>query len=529
MKAFLKTVYGKILVISLSLILLAGLGLCGYTLWHYMQPKFQGVTLELGEEMPDIQAFLTTYAKKENVKLVTETPALSSAGVYPLEFSYNGKVSTVNLTVEDTVAPTLKLKNITADLEADLKPEDLVEEMFDLAEVKLTFASPYEKPAQQGEQTIQVTATDASGNATTESCTVLYIWIREQLSLELGNQVTMADILLNPERDGKLLSQKDLDKINKSGIGTYTVTATGDREGTCTITVQDTTAPELVLKNVSVMKGTKVKKDAFIKSCSDASKKVTTTVSGLPDCKTKGTYTITVEAVDPSGNKTTKTAKLTVTGDTKGPVFSGLKAMEVKKGSTPNWKSGVKATDNVDGKVDFTVDTSKVNLNKAGTYYATYTAVDAAGNKTTSRRKVVVGHNDADTKALVKETAAKVSSDALEIAKWVRKKVRYNTNWGGSDPIWYGLKNKKGNCYVHAKILDALLKEKGYETKIIWVNQIKNGRPTHYWNIVKIGGKWWHIDSTPGTKHPSRLMDDDDRYANLQGRDWDRDKWPACK
>jgi hypothetical protein len=77
--------------------------------------------------------------------------------------------------------------------------------------------------------------------------------------------------------------------------------------------------------------------------------------------------------------------------------------------------------------------------------------------------------------------------------------------------------------------LDALLKEKGYETKIIWVNQIKNGRPSHYWNIVKINGKWYHIDSTPGKKHPDCLMDDTVRYANLQGRDWDRDKWPACK
>ena len=524
MKAFFKTLTGKILLITLSVLLTAFLGLCGYTGWYASQPKFQEVTVELGEEMPAVDAFLTQYAKKEKVTLTDNTYQLSAAGVYPVEFSYNGKVSSVNLTVEDTVAPTLKLKNITVDPEADLKPEDLVAEVSDLADVTLSFSSPYEKPTQQGERTLEVTATDASGNQTTESCTVLYVWILDEITVELGNPVTKELFLLNPERDGDLIKQKDLDKINKSGVGTYTVTSTGETKETCTITVVDTTAPALKLKNVSVMVGEKAKKSNFIKSCTDASSKVTTTIKGLPDFKTKGDFTITIEAVDPSGNKTTATAKLSVTGDRKGPVFSGLKAMDVKKGSSPNWKSGVKAKDNVDGYVDFTVNTDKVNMNKAGTYYATYTAVDAAGNKTTARRKVVVGHSDADTKDLIKTTAAKLSSDALTIGKWVRKNVRYNTNWGGNDPIWYGLKKKVGNCYVHAKILDALLKEKGYQTKLIWVTD-----KSHYWNIVKIDGKWWHIDSTPGSKHPSRLMDDEDRYKNLQGRNWDRSQWPECK
>lgn len=523
MKAFLKTLPGKLLLIGLCIVLLGAMGLCGYTLWHYMQPKFQDATMELGAEMPGLDAFLTAYAQKENAAQISDAPDLSKAGVYPVEFSYNGKTHTVNITVTDTVAPTATFQDITADIDDALKPEDFVTDVYDLAETTISFANPYEKPADFGVQQIEVIVTDASGNQISRECSVAYLWIRETVTLELGDTLEMDDVLLNPKRDSQLLSQKELDHINKTGVGTYPLTISGDRAGSCTVTVQDTTPPELQVKNVSVMVGTKVKKSDFIKSCADASEKITTTVSGLPDFKTKGDYTITIEAVDPSGNKTTKTATLSITGDKKAPVFSGLSAMEVKKGASPNWKSGVKATDNVDGNVAFAVNTDKVNLSKAGTYYATYTATDAAGNKASARRKVVVSHNDEDTKALVKSTADSLSSDPLTLSKWVRSKIKYNANWGGDDPIWYGLKNKKGNCYVHAKILEALLKEKGYETKLIWVTD-----KSHYWNIVKIDGKWYHIDSTPGTKHPSRLMDDTDRYNNLQGRNWDRDKWPAC-
>ena len=52
MKAFLKSVPGKICIAAVALVLLAALRLCGYTFWHYMQPKFHDVTVELGDDMP---------------------------------------------------------------------------------------------------------------------------------------------------------------------------------------------------------------------------------------------------------------------------------------------------------------------------------------------------------------------------------------------------------------------------------------------------------------------------------------------
>lgn len=524
MREFLKTIPGKLCLGAAALVLLAALALSGYTLWHYLQPKFQDVTIELGEELPAVREFLTPLAKESKAKLLTEAVDVSKAGTAKLTFSHDGRKETVTLTIQDTTAPAVKFQDVTVDMDVTVGPEMFVAEVSDLSETTVTFGEGFVCSLGESAE-VDVVVSDSCGNQTTKTCRLTILWMHEKVTLELGQKLTKEMILLNTQRDGDMLSQKKIDNINKSGVGEYTLKLKGDdREGKCTVTVQDTTAPTLKLKTVNVDLGDSITVKKFIKECSDASGKVTTKFQEKPSTKKEGTFTVTIVAEDKNGNKTTAEATLKVHKDSKPPVFSGLKAMTVKKNSTPNFRSGVKAVDAKDGTVSFTVNTSKVNLSKAGTYYATYTAKDAAGNKATARRKITVTHSDADTKELVKKWAAKLSNDPLEIMKYVRKNIKYNHNWGGSDPIWYGLKNKTGNCYVHAKVLEAIFKEKGIKTQIIWVTD-----KSHYWNLVYIDGKWQHIDSTPGTKHPSRIMNDEDRYNNLQGRDWDRSKWPACK
>ncbi len=523
MREFFKTIPGKLCLGAAALVLLTALALSGYTLFHYLQPKFQDVTMELGEEFPAITQFLTPYAKKEQVTLLTTSPDISKAGDVALHFSHGGREETVILSVKDTTAPAVTFQNLTVDIDAQVKPEDFLAEVKDFSPTTASFAADFDRP-ESGTADLEVVVTDASGNQTAGTCSVTYVWMHEAVTLELGEKLTREMVLLNAERDGKLLSKTKVDKINKSGTGEYVLTLKRDGQtNTCTVTVQDTTPPTLKLKTVDIDLGDKVTVKKFIKESSDASGKVTTAFVETPSVKEEGTQQVTIEAVDKNGNKTTATATLHIHKDSKPPVFSGLKAMTVQKNSTPNFKSGVKAVDAKDGAVEFSVNTSKVNLGKAGTYYATYTAKDAAGNKASARRKITVTHSDADTKELVQKLAAKVSSDPVEIMKYVRKTIKYNSNWGGNDPVWYGLKNKAGNCYVHAKVLEAVLKEKGFKTQLIWVTD-----KSHYWNLVYVDGGWKHIDSTPGTKHPTRLMNDEDRHNNLQGRDWDRSKWPVC-
>ncbi len=505
--------------------------LIGYCAWRDQQPKFQNLTIELGQPLPPAKDFLTRYGNAKKATLLTPAAEinLSATGEYQLSFAHGKKEETVCLTVVDTTPPLLKLQNVSVDIGTKLTPEDFVEEVRDLSPVELSLAQSLEEPEDYGNVTVEIIATDSSGNTSRGSCTLSYVWIHTQLTIELGNTISKDDIFVNPEKDGDLISQEILDDLNRSPIGTYpiTVTASDGRSAVCQITIADTTPPEIQVQDVTAYEGDKVDLKDFLLKATDLAGPVTSKLLQELTTSTAGTYTVTLEVTDLHGNLTTANCTLTVQKDTKAPTFSGLKNLSTEKGKKPNYTSGVSAKDNRDGKVNFTYDDSKVDLTKPGTYYVTYTAVDKAGNKATSRRKVVVEHDWEDTKALVNSIAAGLSNDAEAIRDYVRDKIKYSSDWGGDDPVWYGFTNKKGNCYVHALCLQELLDAKGFTTKLIWVTD-----KSHYWVLVQLNGVWKHIDATPGTRHTKySLMNDTQRLETLQGRTWDRNdpQWPACE
>ena len=101
--------------------------------------------------------------------------------------------------------------------------------------------------------------------------------------------------------------------------------------------------------------------------------------------------------------------------DSTAPTFTGVDDATVKVGASFDAKAGVTATDDVDGKVEFTVDGS-VDTSKAGTYKLTYTATDAAGNKATVTRTITVAALAPATPAKPTVKAASTSSVTVEWA-----------------------------------------------------------------------------------------------------------------
>lgn len=525
---FLKSIPGIICTVVLAVFLLVAAGLGGYTYWHYQLVKFQNVTIELGEDLPDISAFMTENAIKEKARMVTPQNRidLNKVGNQEITFSHGTKVETVTLSIQDTTPPTAKFHDVTADIDTVLTPGDFVAEMFDLSETTVEFARPLTPPESYGDVSVDLVVTDAYGNKFTGSAYIYYVWMYKTFTLELGDTVEKVDLLLNPEKDGDKLDQAVLDEINASPVGTYTVTSTdGNQSSQCIVTVQDTVAPELTLRAVTIDLGESVTKDSFIDGVYDVSGEVTVNLLSKLDSNKLGTQEIIFEAIDINGNKTTLTTTLTVNTDTKPPVFSGVGDIKVGKNTSPDYESGVKAIDAKDGEVEFSYDASRVNISSAGTYYVIYTAKDSKGNTATYRRKVEVKRDASDTAALVNSVAANLSNSPEAIRDYVRSSIGYSSSWGGDDPVWYGLKNKSGNCYVHATVLDALLRAKGYSTQLIWCQD-----RSHYWNLVYINGGWKHIDSTPSdhTHNKYSLMNDEQRYETLSGRDWDREAWPEC-
>lgn len=113
------------------------------------------------------------------------------------------------------------------------------------------------------------------------------------------------------------------------------------------------------------------------------------TVESLVNTSKPGVYILTYVVTDSSGNSAQATRKVTVI-DTTAPeiTLSGQKEITIEGGNKYE-DAGATASDIVNGKVDVKVS-GEVDTKKVGEYNVTYTAIDAAGNKSTVVRKVKV-------------------------------------------------------------------------------------------------------------------------------------------
>ncbi len=487
--------------------------------------KFQNISLEFGDKQI-IQSNTVRYGSKSNFKIDSSKVDFNHVGEYPVTINYYGIKLHKTVTIADTTAPKLETTDVYKDLNYQINIDDFVLNKDDYSEVKVSYDTDADT-SKYGIYDVSVNAVDAYGNKTTNKTKLYISWVKLDYELEVGDTLKIKDLVFS-DADKSTVNQKEIDFINSSDEGVYYLKST--REGVdldIKITKnEDKTPPELVLKNVTLYEGKKIKdvKDFVVKATDKAgsvSLKLLTTIN----YKKIGEQSIEIEAIDNNNNRVVKNTKLKIVKDNEGPEFKGLSKLTVKKNKTINYNKGVSAHDKNFGQTEFTVDSSKVDVTKYGTYYAYYTSVDKLNNKTTAKRVIFVEHDSSDTKDLVKKVAATLSSDPEAIRDYVRNKIKYNANAGGSDPTWYGLTNKYGNCKVHAYVFDALLKEKGYTTKIIWVKD-----KSHYWNMLILNGKWVHMDSTPGRLHTKySIMNDTLRYQELQGRDWDRSLWPKAE
>ncbi len=516
------------LVWSYGIIAMMILTLIGFA-WHwlYSQPRFHDLTVELGTETINVEAFMTKFADPKHVGICTDlsTVDISVAGSIPLTLRSGHKDETVTLTIVDTTPPEAEfISELQKTPDYTPNPYDFVASYYDLSDVTVYFVEDVVIPSNYESQSVTVVVEDAYGNAVSQVCTLSILWMKSDFTMELGEVLCKEDLLYDSGRDGNKIAQGDIDIINESSVGEYAVTSLVD-DNVCQVHVVDTTPPELSVADVSVLKGKKVTVDDFVQSCSDISGDVDVCLVTEPDVDTLGRQTMTIKATDVNGNTTTATAMLAVVRDTKPPVIKGLTTLSVAKNAAPDFLAGVSAIDAADGACEVTYDASGVNFAAAGTYYVTYTSKDKDGNVATSKRTVVVGHDQTDTDALVDSVAAGLGSDPEAIRDYVRNTIKYSHNDGGADPVWYGFTNKSENCLVHARCLQSLLTKKGYETQLIWVTD-----RSHYWLIIHLDGKWRHIDATPGRLHSKySLMTDEQRYSILQGRNWDRSAWPACE
>lgn len=530
MKEFLKTVKGKVCIAVLAVLLSVAASVLSYVIWLDGMPKFQNLTVNASEGEVTIDRFFTEYASEKRAQWVTDPASIDYdvMGEHSITLKHGRKEETVVLTIVDDLAPVLKLQDVVITVDQTIELDAFVAEATDHSEFEVAFAEDYTIPADYSDLTVTVKAVDVLGNETAGTAVASFIWVKETATLELGQTLDVTGLLYLPDAEGVTAVQEELDLVNSAQPGEYPLTLTaGENTAVCMITVQDTLGPTVQLKEHNVYIYGYVSLGDFLVDAQDPSGVKEVRMITTPDTKAVGDYGIVIEAEDNLGNISTVETVLHVVTDRTPPVIYGIsKDLTVAKNGTPDYLSGVSATDDRDGAVPVSVNDSGVDLSKAGTYYVTYSATDKSGNTKTARRRVVVTHNQEDTNALVAHLANQLSSDPEQIRDFVRTYISYSTNWGGDDPVWFGFQNRHGNCYVHALALRALLAYKGYNTQLIWVTN-----KTHYWLIIQMpDGSWRHIDATPSSTHSIySLMTDEQRLSTLSGRDWDHSAWPACE
>ncbi len=223
--------------------------------------------------------------------------------------------------------------------------------------------------------------------------------VKVELGTELSTDVRDYITVMEGEEavnDGEVFNEIVLDtgNIDINTPGTYTLVITyKDNQLVIPVIVEDTTAPEILVEDITVEAGEEITIGKYV-SVSDAQE--VTAMFVLSDGSRADKFIfdgtpldVTVEAVDASGNKAEAAMKVNVL-DTEAPVITA-EDVTINVGDEFDPMAGVTAVDDVDGDVsERIVITGEADTEKEGTYTLTYTVKDAAGNEASLERTVAV-------------------------------------------------------------------------------------------------------------------------------------------
>ena len=423
-------------------------------------------------------------------------------GHYPVNLLLGQYKTESVVIIEDTTPPTAEPLHQYIFKGDELAPEDLVADITDITEVTCSFASPPDFFT-AGWHYVKVILTD-EGNNVTEIDSGFYVFdVKNELIIELGtvDSLTLKDFINNYIEVESLSFNSE---INLTKTGSYFVYfELGVYSAQTSVIVRDTTPPKGTVRNMRAYLNRPLPASDFVSNIIDASP-VTVRYKNPPDFSVQGKQAVYIILEDAHGNTTEYNAELTVVEDTAPPVISGNFNRTVIIGGTVSYSAGITVTDDYDPNVQLAVDSSGVNLNKAGVYPVIYSATDECGNRAEVKGSVTVRAINMD---LVNETADKILAQiitanmtdydkASAIFNWVNKNIKYSGASAEDIPraAYEGLTKGRGDCYVYMASSQVLLTRaniKNVEARRV------GGTSEHSWNLVNTGGGWYHFDVCP--------------------------------
>ena len=201
----------------------------------------------------------------------------------------------------------------------------------------------------------------------------------KRVYIEAGQALTAAEIVGD---EGACFGEDfDPDCVRMAGVHYFTIIS-GGKEISVRLKVNDTKAPEVVVKNVyTAVGGTIPIPEDFIVSVNEAGEFKGEYVQAFPRIKAMGTYSAQIRFTDLAGNQTpVYTVNMTIVSDSISPEIKVLSVAETVVGEAVDYNKYVKITDNCSGKIAVEIDDSEVDFSEAGTYGVYFKATDAVGN-----------------------------------------------------------------------------------------------------------------------------------------------------
>lgn len=440
-------------------------------------------------------------------------PDTKDVGIYPLEVSLGGPVRyNASVTIVDTEMPVLEVKDLTLNHGETAAITDFVVKAEDNSRVSLYYeVEPDFEIA--GEQPLTIYASDAAGNTVSENVVLFMSCIYDHVTTELNG--TLPDVklfLVDPTMEASYVNPPSGEELV---VGDQTVKVkVGGKTYDTILTLEDTTAPVVTTQVVNGWINEVQDPSVFVTGIEDATE-CTVAFVETPDYSSLGTKTVKIVVTDACGNESVVTSEVKVAEDTTAP-FIFCNGISATVGTTISYRSAISVSDDHDGLMtNFTIDTSSVDVSKAGTYTVTCTATDSAGN--TATKDIVVTINNAvvafqptleDVYAEADKIIAQIITPGMDkvaqvtaIYNWTRSHISYRygsdkTNWVKT--AYDGFTKRSGDCFTYASTSMAMLNRLGITSQFV----IKEQQPwttqsQHFWLIVDYGMGYYHYDSCP--------------------------------
>ncbi|MEW4922781.1 T9SS type A sorting domain-containing protein [Algibacter sp. 2305UL17-15] len=321
--------------------------------------------------------------------------------------SGNSNTAAATVTVEDSINPVAVTQNITVQLDGNgdvtITPAQIENGSTDNCAVTgFSLDVSSFTCVNLGANTVNLTVSDASGNANTASATVTVedttnpVAITKGFTAQLdatGNVTITADDVDNSSTDNCAITTKSLDvsSFTCADIGANTVMLTvedasgNSNTAAATVTVEDSVNPVVVTQNITVQldaSGSATITAAQIENgstdnCSIASSSLDITSF---TCANLGSNVVTLSVTDTSGNTGTNTATVTVE-DTINPVAIG---QDINRDLGGNPSVTIVASDVDNGSSDncsaTTLSIDVDTFTTPGDYPVVLTVTDGSGN-----------------------------------------------------------------------------------------------------------------------------------------------------